>query len=125
MDQRHLQRTKIVQNLFAHSFKSVSALPFPDEKKTQKIIKVLKKIDQLIEKFAPRYPLQNISRTDLSILRVSVYDLLIDKKTPQKVVINEAVELAKELSGETSYAFVNAVLGKILSETELGNPQGS
>lgn len=116
MDIRHLQRTKIVQNLFAFSFKSVTDLPFPEETKTPKIIEKLNTIDKLIEKHAPRYPLQNISRTDLSILRTSVYDLIFEKKTPKKVVINEAVELAKELSGENSYAFINAVLGKILDD---------
>jgi len=114
MDPRHQQRIRIVQNLFAHSFRSVKKLPFPEEAKTQKIIKNLKLIDLLIEKHAPRYPLSKIARTDLSILRLSVYELNYEKKTPPKVVIDEAVELAKELSGENSYAFVNAVLGKVV-----------
>lgn len=123
MDQRHLQRTKIVQNLFAYSFKTKNKLPFPEDPKTAKIISKLKTIDNLIEKYAPRYPLANISRTDLSILRVSIFDLVVEKKTPKKVVINEAVELAKELSGENSYAFINAVLGKILNDP--ANSSGS
>lgn len=97
------------------SFKSVNNLPYPEETKTGKIIKKLAKIDGLIREHAPRYPLENISRTDLSILRNSIYELLFEKKIPQKVVINEAVELAKELSGENSFAFVNAVLGKVLT----------
>ncbi len=119
MDQRHLQRIKIVQNLFAYSYNSKNSLPYPDEVKTQKIIAKLEKIDQFITKFAPRYPLKNIAKTDLSILRMSIYELLFEKKTPEKVTINEAVELAKELSGEKSYAFINAVLGKILSHLKL------
>ncbi|OGK08305.1 transcription antitermination factor NusB [Candidatus Roizmanbacteria bacterium RIFCSPHIGHO2_01_FULL_35_10] len=134
MDIRHLQRTKIVQNLFAYSFgrhmtappikKLPFSLPFPEEQKTQKIIKKLKTIDKLIKKYASRYPLANISRTDLSILRVSIYDLMLEKKTPPKVVINEAVEMAKEMSGENSFAFVNAILGKILTESEPTHPEG-
>jgi N utilization substance protein B len=83
------------------------------------IIKHLKKVDNLISANAPRYPLKNVSRTDLAILRLSVFDLIIDKKIPEKVIIDEAVILAKELSGERSYAFVNAVLGKILSNTKI------
>jgi len=49
----------------------------------------------------------------LSILRLAVFELLIDKKEPTKVVINEAVEIAKELGNERSFAFINAVLGSI------------
>ena len=82
------------------------------------IPELLKKVDKLISTNAPRYPLKNVSRTDLAILRLSVFDLIIDQKIPEKVIIDEAVMLAKELSGERSYAFVNAVLGKILSNTK-------
>jgi len=125
MDPRHIKRIKIVQNLFAFSFrhkaapdfkKLLSKLPFPEETKTHKIIAKLDSLDQLIKKYAPRYPLNNIAKTDLSILRMSVYELIYERKTPQKVAVNEAVELAKELSGENSFAFINAVLGKILNQ---------
>ncbi|MCL4378644.1 MAG: transcription antitermination factor NusB [Actinobacteria bacterium] len=115
MDSRHLQRIKIVQNLFAHCFKVLqNNLPYPDDKKTNAILKKLPKIDKYIETYAPRYPLANISKTDLSILRLSIYELLYEKRLPTKVVINEAIELAKDMSGEKSYAFINAVLGKLL-----------
>ncbi len=115
MDQRHLQRIKTIQNLFAFSFNgSKTKFPFANDKKTLAVIKNLKKIDSLIIKFAPRYPIDKIAKSDLSILRLSVYELAIEKKIPHKVAINEAVELSKELSGEKSYAFINAVLGKIL-----------
>lgn len=121
MDPRHLERIKIIQNLFAYSFNKLrNNFPYPDEIKTQKIIANLDSIDQLIKIHAPRYPLKNIAKTDLAILRMSVYELIFEQKTPKKVSIDEAVELAKELSGEKSYAFINAVLGKIL-ET---HPQG-
>lgn len=132
MDPRHLKRIKIVQNLFSFSFgrhktapasgKLGSNLPYPEETKTHKIIAKLVAIDQLIKKYAPRYPLNNIARTDLSILRMSIYELIYERQTPQKVAINEAVELAKELSGENSFAFINAVLGKILNHLPKLNP---
>lgn len=116
MDPRHRQRIKIIQNLFSCSFENRSKnLPYPELKEINgKIIKNLKKIDQLITTEAPKFPIEKISKTDLSILRWGVYELVIDRSLPHKVVINEAIELAKELSGEKSYGFVNAVLGKIL-----------
>lgn len=115
MDQRHLQRIKTVQNLFAYSFNGAKTkYPFKNDEKTTEVLKNLEKIDGLIAKYAPRYPLNKIAKSDLSILRLSIYELLIEKKVPHKVVINEAVELSKELSGEQAYAFINAVLGKIL-----------
>ena|SRR3989338_4715429 len=125
MDQRHLKRIKIVQNLFAYSYKKLRVtLPYPEETKTQKIVAKLATIDKLIREYAPRYPLNNIARTDLAILRMSIYELRFERKIPEKVAIDEAVRLAKELSGEKSYAFINAVLGKILNELK-SNPQGS
>ena len=115
MDPRHLQRIKTIQNLFAESYTDLkNNLPHPNDEKTKEIVKHLSKIDQFIKKFAPRYPLHNIAKTDLSILRLSIYELMFEKKVPKKVIIDEAIELAKELSGEKSYAFVNAVLGNIL-----------
>jgi N utilization substance protein B len=53
----------------------------------------------------------------MAILQLAIYELLIEKKEPPKVIIDEAVELAKEFGSEKSYAFVNAVLGKVYSHT--------
>lgn len=117
MDPRHLQRIKTIQNLFAESYAGLKDnLPYPEDEKTKRVLKHLTKIDGYIKTYAPRYPLKNIAKTDLSILRLSIYDLMFEKKVPQKVVIDEAIELAKELSGEKAYAFVNAVLGNILKK---------
>ena len=125
MDPRHLQRIKIVQNLYAYSFgehkpvppfkRNQHKLPFPQDNRTKQVIQKLNEIDEVIKKYAPRCPLQNIARTDLSILRMCVYDLIFNKNIPVKVTIDEGVRLAKELSGEKSYTFINAVLGKILN----------
>ena len=122
MDPRHARRIKTIQNLFALSFDSLTNnLPFPEDEKTKEIQKNLKKIDSLIKEYAPKYPLNKIARTDLAILRLSILELTIDRKEPEKVIIDEAVELAKELSGDKSYGFVNAVLGKVLTSLDKKN----
>lgn len=109
MDPRHKKRIKIVQELFSQEFVKQSNLT----EKTKLIIKSLSFIDSLIKKYAQKYPIEKISKTDLAILRLAIYELKIEKKEPLKVIINEAIELAKELGSEKSYAFINAILGKI------------
>ncbi len=109
-DPRHKKRQSIVQQLFGVEFhiQSVSA-------ETEKVMKYKDTIDKNIRDAAPDFPVEKINKIDLAVLRLATYELLIDKKEPQNVVIDEAVELAKEFGGETSPAFVNGVLGHILS----------
>ncbi len=109
MDPRHKERLKIVQELYSEAFIHQSKLS--DE--TKQVITSLELIDSFIKKFAPKFPLDKIAKIDLAILKLAVYELKLEKKQPAKVIINEAVELAKELGSEKSYAFINAVLGKI------------
>ncbi len=78
------------------------------------IIKYHIKADAVIEKLAPQWPLEQINKTDLEILRLAIYEGFIAKITPKKVAINEAIELAKEFGGKTSGKFVNGVLGNLL-----------
>ena len=114
MDIRHRERIKVVQKLFSSHFSIDGSIA-----KNAKIVAILKKqksIDKKIAAAAPKFPVDKIGLVDLSILRLSIFDLLYEKKTPPKVVINEAVELAKELSSERSPAFVNAVLGAIYNK---------
>ena len=114
---RHQARIKIIRNLFSWQFfKNFNNLPYIKEKKTKKIIEKTDKIDLLIKKYAPRYPLEKISKVDLAILRWAVYELIFHKKLPYKVVIDEAVELAKELSSQNAYSFVNGVLGSLIKD---------
>lgn len=120
MDPRHQERINIVQNLFAHTFEGIdNNLPFPKDQTTSEILAHLETIDGMIRKHAPKYPLERIAKTDLSILRLALYELFINKKEPTKVVINEAVELAKDMGNDRSFAFVNAVLGSLLKENDL------
>ncbi len=114
IDQRHEKRVRIVQSLFSQSFGGKEE-ESSEEETVGKILKNKDEIDPLIEKYASRYPIQKIAKMDLAILRLSIWELMFDRKNPEKVVIDEAVELAKEFGNEKSYAFVNGVLGSILS----------
>lgn len=115
MDRRHLRRQKIVQELFAAMF--TNEVPEADShEKTQAILKIHQELDAHITKYAQKYEADNIAKVDHAILRLSIYELLHEQKVPPKVIINEAVELAKELGGDKSPGFVNAVLGKIYEE---------
>ena len=116
-DPRHIQRRRIVQDLFANSFKKQRLL----DKKSKDIIAQLGEIDINISKAAPTWPINKISRIDLAILRLAVYELLLEKSAPPKVIIDEAIELAKEFGGDSSPAFVNGVLGKIITTNENTN----
>lgn len=80
------------------------------------IIKNLTQLDKLISGAASEWPIPKIAKVDLAILRLAVYELMIDKKEPPKVVIDEAVEIAKEFGNSSSPGFVNGVLGTILKK---------
>ncbi len=70
-----------------------------------------KKLDGVIGPIAPEWPVDQIARIDKIVLRIALYELLIDDDVPPKVVINEAVELAKAFGGDNSSKFINGVLG--------------
>jgi transcription antitermination protein NusB len=77
------------------------------------ILKNLDEIDNWIKKFAPEWPIKQISMVDRNILRIGIFELIFLKETPPKVAIDEAIELAKRFGSETSGRFVNGVLGAI------------
>jgi N utilization substance protein B len=79
------------------------------------VIENLSKIDKIIEKCAPQWPIAQVNAIDRNILRIGIYELIFGNKeeVPPKVAINEAIELAKNFNGETSGKFVNGVLGTI------------
>ncbi len=112
-DPRHLRRREAVKVLFADTFTGQPNLP-------EFVVKILaqkEKIDKLIQDAAPQWPLDKLNKIDLAILRLAVYELENDD-TPPKVVIDEAVELAKEYGSESSSSFINGVLGTIYKEDE-------
>jgi len=110
LDPRHKKRQQIVEDLFRKSFHDQ---PIGDTAKI--IFSKLDSIDEGIKNSAPEFPIEKINKVDLAILRLAVYELMIEKKEPAKVIIDEAVELAKEYSGETSPSFINGALGNIVS----------
>jgi N utilization substance protein B len=72
-------------------------------------------IDASIERFAPAWPIQQTPVIDRNILRLAIFEILIDNEVPVKVAINEAVELAKKFGGDNSAKFVNGVLSSVSS----------
>jgi transcription antitermination protein NusB len=75
-------------------------------------------LDAKLQPVAPDWPIDQIARMDRLVLRIGLYELQHDKDVPPKVVINEAVELAKAFGGDNSSKFVNGVLGTLLRERE-------
>lgn len=71
-------------------------------------------MDQLIARFAPEWPIDQMAFIDRNVLRIAIFELAIDDTTPEKVAINEAVELAKIYGSESSARFVNGVLGTLV-----------
>lgn len=109
LDPRHKQREKIIKKLYEYSFGNVDDI----SPQILQIIEKLAKIDKLISQVAPDWPVNKLNKIDLAILRLAVFELTFQKKTPPKVIIDEAIELGKQYGGEKSPKFVNGVLGSI------------
>ncbi len=71
------------------------------------------RLDEVIRKNAPAWPLEQVAAVDRNILRLAIYEIVIDNKVPMRAAINEAIELAKAFGGEASPKFVNGVLGSV------------
>lgn len=141
MANRHLQRSVAMQSLFEWDFQGCH-----DDKITEIVehnieefapgieesgfakslvegtLKNKMKIDKLIEKCAPEWPLDQVTAVDRNILRLGIYELVHGNydEVPPKVAINESIELAKTFGGDSSARFVNGVLGTIYRE--MGEP---
>ncbi len=79
------------------------------------VLKNRKDIDDIIRRFAPAFPVEQIASIDRNILRLAIFEILFDNRVPVKAAINEAVELAKSFGSDTSQRFVNGVLGSVAS----------
>lgn len=73
-----------------------------------------KELDDILRPLAPEWPIEQIARMDRVVLHMGLYELLYEEDMPPKVVINEAVELAKAFGGDNSSRFINGVLGTAL-----------
>lgn len=109
-DPRHQRRRTVSRQLYALMYNPDQEV----EPQVKEIVKNQEEIDRLITQNAPEWPLDKLNRTDLAILRLAVYESMIEKKEPIKVIIDEAVELAKEMGSESSPGFINGVLGSIV-----------
>jgi N utilization substance protein B len=135
MSNRHLARTIAMQTLYQWDFtgKQTANVPqfirqnledfapdFDDKgfisELAENVIARIEEIDKIITKFAPDWPIEQITNVDRNILRIGVYELKFSDTVPSKVAINEAIELAKTFGGESSGRFVNGVLGAIFKD---------
>ena len=86
------------------------------------VVRYKEKLDAQINRYAPAWPIEQIAFIDRNILRLAIYEILINNKIPVKVAINEAVELAKNFGGDSSSKFINGVLGAISANINKENP---
>jgi len=101
-----------MQSLFAYN----SGNSEPSTSDSHQIIQNIVEIDANITKWAPKWPIEKINKVDLAILRCAIWELLFQKNIPPKVIVDEAVELAKEFGTDTSSSFVNGCLGSIINQ---------
>ena len=137
MSNRHLARSIAMQALFEWDFREQPAEVLPviidrdlkefgpvlDEtgfakKIIEDVHKNIVEIDELISKYAPQWPIAQITIIDRNILRIGIYELKFNNEVPPKVAINEAIELAKNFGGPSSGRFVNGVLGAIYKDMQ-------
>jgi N utilization substance protein B len=82
------------------------------------IIQKKQVIDDTIRQFAPLFPLEQIAIIDRNILRLAIYEILFDSQVPVKAAVNEAIELSKSFSGDSSPKFINGVLGSVIAHSD-------
>ena len=141
MASRHLSRSVAMQSLYEWDFRGrkQEELPTVVERNIKEfasgledtafifqlidgVMKHLPELDQIIEKAAPQWPLEQIAIVDRNVLRLGLFELLFGNRdeVPPKVAINESIELAKSFGGDSSGKFVNGVLGTVYRE--IGEP---
>lgn len=136
MSNRHLARSLVLQTLFQWDFNKKKEDPlevlsrnqaefapgFEDLSFAKNLIKEIvskrEELDNLITTYAPEWPLDQITTVDRNVLRIGIYELRYTEDIPPKVAINEAIELAKNFSGQSSGKFVNGVLGTIFKKMQ-------
>ena len=106
-----------------HIFKLLFRAPFIDNKDEYEeqlnlyFAELIPELDEKIDSVSEGWPTSRLGKTELSIMRLAVYEMLYDEDIPTNVALNEAVELAKKYgSADSTAAFVNGVLGKLIKE---------
>ena len=131
MSNRHLIRSIVLQSLFEWDFKdkkdNIDKFIDYDIKEfaptlekddflqflTKGVTRNIKDIDKIIKTYAPEWPINQISPIDRNMLRIAIFELIYNDSTPYKVVINEAIEPAKNFGSNNSSKFINGVLGTV------------
>jgi len=137
MSNRHLARSVIMQILYQWDFRGMPTSAIPaiieqnvsefaeglEEKNLEyiqvtvdKIIEKQKELDDIISKYAKNWPIEQITLIDRNILRIGLYELKYSDDVPDKVAINEAIELAKTYSGSSAGKFINGILGAYFAD---------
>ncbi|MAF38303.1 MAG: transcription antitermination factor NusB [Chloroflexi bacterium] len=135
-DQRRQSRTAALQSLFAADVRGIwndpplewldedEDLPENSVEFAEELLGGVSKnhsgLDNVITRYAPAWPVSQLSVIDRNILRIALFELIYKPGTPRKTAINEAVELAKIFGSESSARFVNGVLGSTMSGLESG-----
>ena len=129
---RHLARTCVMQTLFALEFhegdpdKALKAILDEFAPKLSEtefatntlkgVFKNRKKIIEIIQKFAPQWPVDKIAPIDRCILEIGVYEVVYSDEIPPVVAINEAIEIAKHFGDDNSSKFINGVLSSVMKD---------
>ncbi len=142
MASRHLARSIVIQSLYEWDFKNYDdgllnqaikrnikefGPGLKDEEFVHSLINGVishrQELDNIIEKAAPMWPIDQIDIIDRNVLRLGLFELIYENReeVPPKVAINEAIELAKSFGGESSGKFINGVLGTVYREMEKKN----
>src|SRR3989344_1594054 len=120
LDPRHQLRITMFKSLFEANFKN--NISTQKNSQAAKVLDYQKEIDSQIKKYASTWPIDQITPVNLAILRMAIWELLYQKKEPYKVICDEAVEIAKEYGSASSAAFINGVLGTIISSQNINMP---
>lgn len=138
-DPRHASRLIAIQQLFLEDYRveegivaegfsiedlyEIYELESYDQSLYDQLIQGTKEhrteIDNIIHHYAPQWPVDQIKKVDHQILRIAIFEGFVGKITPPKVAIDEAIELAKDLGGQSSDKFVNGVLGAMYEERKV------
>ncbi len=134
VDLRHESRKLVLQALFEASFHQCDLIATAKRIRADMLLDLLdeellhfllegipanlNEIDIMISRCAPEWPLKQLPKIDLNILRIAIFELYFAKSVPPKVAIDEGVELAKEFSSDTGSSFVNGALGTIIKLRE-------
>jgi len=137
MSSRHMARSIVMQSLYQWDFRGIDNVDIEEiakqniaefgigldeenigyiEETIKAIIENKAEIDKKIEEYSPDWKLEQMALVDRNVLRIGVYELFFNKEIPEKVAINEAIEIAKNFGGEASGRFVNGVLGAIYND---------